>query len=103
LDAEYRIDLRKRDRYIIIHDILSECENGARKVWLIHRVRLSYEETNKYIAELENKGLIDLKDDNKYYLTEKGEELLETLEEYRRKRKELYKIITRIVEIYNKK
>ena len=92
--------LRKRDKYIIIYDILSQCENGALKIWLLHRTRLSYELLNKFVTEMMDKGLI-WEDDGKYYLTEKGEELLETLEEYRRKRKELYKIISRIEEIYN--
>ncbi|MDT7872653.1 MULTISPECIES: winged helix-turn-helix domain-containing protein [Stygiolobus] len=90
---------KKRTRYEIIHDILSQCENGAKKTWLMYKANLSYELTNNYINRLVEKDLITSKD-GLYYLTDKGKKLLELLKEYKEKKTALDKVTAQIKEIY---
>ncbi len=74
--TETVVGRKKRTKYEIIHDILSQCENGAKKTWLI----------------AQRDGL--------YYLTEKGKKLLELLKEYKEKKTALDKVTAQIKEIY---
>ena len=91
---------RKRTRYEIIHDLLAQCENGAKKTWLMYRANLSYELTNNYINKLVEKGLITQKDDL-YYITEKGQKLMQLLRQYVDKKKQIDQIIPQIQELYS--
>nr|CAH65785.1 putative transcriptional regulator [Sulfolobus neozealandicus] len=79
--SEVQIGRKKRTKYEILHDILSVCENGAKKTWIMYKANLSHELTNEYINELIEKGLIVQKD-GLYYLTDKGKQLLDLLREY---------------------
>jgi len=97
---EVQMGRKKRTRYEIIYDILSTCENGSKKTWLMYRSNLSYELTNNYINKLVEKELIVQKD-GLYYLTDKGRKLLDLLKDYKEKKQSLDKIITQIKEIYS--
>jgi len=96
---EVKFRTKKRNKYEIIYDILSICENGARKTWVIYRANLSYGLTNEYMKKLMDAGLIEWKD-SIYYLTEKGKKLLELLKDYKEKKQSLEKITVQIKEIY---
>ena len=97
--TEVQIERKKRTRYEIIHDILSQCENGAKKTWILYKANLSYELANNYISKFIEKKLIEQKDDL-YYLTDKGKMLLSLLASYKEKKKELDQVATQIKEIY---
>ena len=90
---------KKRTKYEIIHDILAQCGNGAKKTWLMYKANLSYELTNNYINKLKEKGLI-YEENGLYYLTEKGMKLLDLLKEYVEKKKEIDAILPKIKEMY---
>jgi len=96
---EVKTGRKKRTRYEIIHDILAQCENGAKKTWLMYKANLSYELTNNYINKLVEKELI-IQKDGLYYLTDKGRKLLELLKEYKEKKQALDKVTAQIKEIY---
>ena len=72
---------RKRSKYEIVHDILSNCQNGAKKTWVMYRANLSYDLTASYLNELIKNGLIEARD-GFYYTTEKGKQLLELLDKW---------------------
>lgn len=72
---------RKRSKYEIIHDILSNCQNGAKKTWVMYRANLSYDLTTNYMNELMKNGLIENRD-GIFITTEKGKQLLELLERW---------------------
>ncbi|AGE70827.1 winged helix-turn-helix domain-containing protein [Sulfolobus acidocaldarius] len=97
--AEVTTGRKKRTRYEIIHDILAQCENGAKKTWLMYKANLSYELTNNYINKLVEKQLISQKD-GLYYLTDKGKKLLELLKEYKDKKTALDRVTSQIKDIY---
>lgn len=97
--TEVQMGRKKRTRYEIIHDILSQCENGAKKTWLMYKANLSYELTNNYINKLVEKELIVQKD-GLYYLTDKGRKLLDLLKDYKEKKQSLDKVTAQIKEIY---
>ncbi|BAB65657.1 MULTISPECIES: winged helix-turn-helix domain-containing protein [Sulfolobaceae] len=97
--TEAQVGRKKRTRYEIIHDILSQCENGAKKTWLMYKANLSYELTNNYINKLVEKELIVQKD-GLYYLTDKGRKLLDLLKDYKEKKSGLDKVVAQIKEIY---
>jgi len=97
--SEVQTGRKKRTRYEIIHDILSQCENGAKKTWLMYKANLSYALINNYINKLVEKELI-IQKDGLYYLTDKGRKLLELLKEYKEKKQALDKVTAQIKEIY---
>jgi len=97
--TEVQMGRKKRTRYEIIHDILSQCENGAKKTWLMYKANLSYELTNNYINKLVEKELIVQKD-GLYYLTDKGRKLLDLLKDYKEKKQSLDKVTAQIKDIY---
>jgi len=96
---EVQISRKKRTRYEIIHDILSICENGAKKTWILYKANLSYELANNYISKFVEKELI-IQKDGLYVLTDKGKMLLSLLAQYKEKKKELDKTVAQIKEIY---
>ena len=79
---------RKRSKYEIVHDILDQCQNGAKKTWVMYRANLSYELATNYLSELVKRGLIENRE-GLYYITDKGRQLLEVLKAWKEKRKEL--------------
>jgi len=95
--TEVQMGRRKRNRYEVIRDILTLCENGVKKTWLMYKANLSYEATRNYIVELAEKELIVQKD-GLYYLTDKGRKLLDLLKDYKDKKDK--KLRAQIKEIY---
>jgi len=79
---------RKRSRYEIIHDVLDQCQTGSKKTWVMYRANLSYDLTKKYLEDLEKLGLVENKE-GLYYITEKGKQLLELLDNWKQKKTEL--------------
>jgi predicted transcriptional regulator len=91
---------RKRDEYEIYLDILSACKrsiSGISKTRLMYAANLTFEVANKYIPILEEKNLIE-KRDNLYFITSKGEDVLRTLQLFREKKHELKEILRRLKE-----
>ncbi|BCU71473.1 winged helix-turn-helix domain-containing protein [Stygiolobus caldivivus] len=90
---------RKRDKYDIIADILSACkEDGINKTRLMYSAGITYEVAKKYLPELETKGYIARKD-NVYYLTQKGKEALEVLQQIKAKKNELKNLVDKFKKI----
>ena len=89
---------KKRTKYEIVHDILENCQNGAKKTWVMYRANLSYDLTTNYLNDLAKRGLIENKD-GLYYITDKGKQLLELLKVWRQKKSEIVDITKKIEEI----
>ena len=79
---------RKRSRYEIVHDILDQCQNGAKKTWVMYRANLSYDLATNYLNDLVKRGLVENRE-GMFYITDKGKQLLEVLKAWKEKRKEL--------------
>ena len=90
---------KKRSRYEIVHDILDQCQNGAKKTWVMYRANLSYDLTTNYLNDLVKRGLIENKE-GLYYITDKGKQLLEVLKAWKEKKKELDELVKQIKELY---
>jgi len=75
----------KRSEADIIHDILSEMDQGIKKTQLMYKANLSNTQLNRYLDVLLEKEIIDVRefvDDGKqYYLTERGGKVLGDLAE----------------------
>ena len=90
---------RKRDKYDIIADILSACkEDGINKTRLMYAAGITYEVAKKYLPELENKGYL-MRKDNSYYLTLKGKQALEVLQQIKAKKNELKALLDQFEKI----
>jgi predicted transcriptional regulator len=63
----------------------------------MYAANLTFEVANKYIPILEEKNLIE-KRDNLYFITSKGEDVLRTLQLFREKKHELKEILRRLRE-----
>lgn len=73
---------RKRDRLMIIHDILKSVQNsrsGAKPTHILYRSNLSSQMLREYLAELMEKGLIRQGPGSRryYVLTDKGHRFLQ--------------------------
>ena len=90
---------RKRSKYEIIHDMLETISPGAKIMHIMYKSNLSYEVTRKYVDKLTEKGLI-MQKDSMYFLTEKGQILLDVLKQYKQKKEELNQLLQDIVELY---
>ena len=86
---------KRRTRLEVIYNILSVCENCARKTWIMYRANLSYELANNYINELISKNLIEQRD-NLFCLTDKGKQLLELLKQYIEKKNDAKNLLQQI-------
>ena len=89
---------RKRSKYEIVHDILDQCQNGAKKTWVMYRANLSYDLATNYLSELVKRGLIENRE-GMYYITDKGRQLLEVLKAWKEKRKELDRLMEQVREM----
>lgn len=89
---------KKRSRYEIVHDILDQCQNGAKKTWVMYRANLSYDLTTNYLNDLVKRGLIENRE-GLYYITDKGKQLLEVLKAWKEKKKELDELVKQIKEL----
>jgi len=90
---------KKRSKYEIVHDILDTISPGTKLTHVMYKSNLSYEVTRKYLDKLIEKELI-MQKDNLYYLTEKGQMLLEILKQYKQKKEELNQLMQNILELY---
>ena len=90
---------KKRSKYDLVHDILETISPGARITQIMYKSNLSSEVTRKYVDKLQAKELIVQKD-RTYYLTEKGQMLLEILKQYKQKKEELNQLLQDIAELY---
>jgi len=85
----------KRTTADVIRDILSCCISGSRKTNIMYRANLSYDLLKKYIKLLEDYRLI-YNDKGLYFLTPKGKEFLEALNEYKEHKEKMEKIKDKI-------
>jgi predicted transcriptional regulator len=81
----------KRTTADVIRDILSCCTSGSRKTNIMYRANLSYDLLKKYIKMLEDYKLI-YNDKGTYFLTSKGKEFLDALNEYKEHIEKMEKI-----------
>ena len=69
----------KRSESDIVHNILVEAREGAKKTQLAYNTKMSHTQLNKYLDRLIEQDFIQEKKDNGnnklYYSTEKGEKL----------------------------
>ncbi|WP_281361320.1 winged helix-turn-helix domain-containing protein [Methanolobus zinderi] len=70
----------RRSRTAISVEILRAAMEGAKKTHIVYRANLNFEVVNRYLAMLEEKGLIEKKE-NLYQTTEKGKEFQEIARE----------------------
>jgi len=61
-----------RSRLQILVDILSLANEGAKKTHIMYGANLSIKLLHKYLGEVLNSGLVCLRDDGLYEITEKG-------------------------------
>jgi predicted transcriptional regulator len=69
--------MARRDRHDIMLAILAKAKSGKRKTELMKEVSLSFKQTNQYLRNLTEKGLLEVDKDRYIRTTRKG---LETLE-----------------------
>ena len=96
--SQIALQRKKRSRYEIVAEILEQCQNGARKTWVMYRANLSYDLTTNYLNNLVKAGLLENRD-GLYYITDKGRQLLELLKEWREKRNEFMEINKKVNEM----
>jgi len=73
---------KRRDRLVIIVDILKAARYGIRKTGIMQNVNLSYDQLGRYLDVLISYGLMR-KDGDIYKPTEKGLKLIEDFESIR--------------------
>ncbi|WP_406662596.1 winged helix-turn-helix domain-containing protein [Methanolobus sp. ZRKC3] len=73
-------DTIRRSRTAISVEILKAALEGAKKTHIVYRANLNFEVINRYLALLQDKGLIEKKD-NLYITTKKGREFRELVDE----------------------
>ncbi|MEE8414376.1 MAG: winged helix-turn-helix domain-containing protein [Dehalococcoidales bacterium] len=75
---------RRRSDIEIIADMLRLGKNGAGKTKIMYHADMSYSQTQKYLWFLTNQGflirVVSGKSRATYYLTERGNELLESID-----------------------
>jgi predicted transcriptional regulator len=71
--------MKRRDRMQIMVSILDTCTRGANKTRIVYQVNLNFRTVNPYLSLLEEKGLIQVMDDETtlYKTTSKGLDLIE--------------------------
>ena len=74
----------KRSETEIIHELLFTAQTDIKKTQLMYKTNMTYFQLNKYLDFMLEKGLIKEKErtsDGKiYYTTDKGKELLESID-----------------------
>jgi len=73
---------KRRDRLVIIVDILKAARHGIRKTGIMQNVNLSYDQLGRYLDVLISYGLMK-KDGDIYKPTDKGLKLIEDFESIR--------------------
>jgi predicted transcriptional regulator len=67
------MDIMRRSRTAISVEILKAAMEGAKKTHIVYSANLNFDMVNRYLAMLEEKGLIEQKG-NIYLTTTKGKE-----------------------------
>jgi len=83
----------RRDATRVIYEILCLARGGASKTSITFKVNLSHKLVERYSIFLVKKGLLKLESGNpgmRYFLTERGERLLELLREVERELDDFY-------------
>ena len=65
----------QRNRFDIIAEILQTAKDGAKKTHLMYQCNLSYRQTNKFLTDLLENGLLRM--GNSYHTTKKGLQFLQ--------------------------
>ena len=78
-----------RSRLEIIADVLGVVSGGARKTQIMYQANLSYKLLVHYLKDVIDMGLVKMKGENTYELTEKGFDFLEEFKGYRQHRVEV--------------
>ena len=78
-----------RSRLEIVADILGVVSDGARKTQIMYQANLSYKLLIHYLKDVIDMGLVKMKDESTYELTEKGFEFLEEFKGYHKRRVEV--------------
>ena len=78
-----------RSRLEIVADVLGVVSDGARKTQIMYQANLSYKLLVRYLKDVIDMGLVKMKDENTYELTEKGLKFLEQFEGYYERRVEV--------------
>ena len=85
------MDNMRRNRYMIISQILEICIDGASKTRIVYNANLNFGNVNPYIKLLTNNGLLNVErgQTTMYITTEKGKELLKSIKEINNELSEL--------------
>ena len=78
-----------RSRLEIIADVLGVVSGGARKTQIMYQANLSYKLLIHYLKDVIDMGLVKMKGENTYELTEKGFDFLEEFKGYHQHRVEV--------------
>lgn len=75
------MDNMRRNRYMIVSQILEICIDGATKTKIVYNANLNFGNVIPYIKLLTDKGLLSLEQRQTtiYITTEKGKELLRSI------------------------
>jgi predicted transcriptional regulator len=86
-----------RDRLDIIADILQVASKNPKKTQIMYQANLSYKILQKYLSEVLEASLINFQPENQYYtLTEKGQQFLNTYNEYSKNNKTVEKQLVNV-------
>ena len=78
-----------RSRLEIVADVLGVVSDGARKTQIMYQANLSYKLLVRYLKDVIDMGLVKMKGEDTYELTEKGFEFLEKFRGYYERRVEV--------------
>ena len=81
-----------RDKLDIIANILEVASKSAKKTQIMYQANLSYKVLQKYLTEITGASLLDFHDPKqRYFITPKGREFLQTYREYSKDSKSMEK------------
>lgn len=89
-----------RSRLEIIADVLGVVSGGARKTKIMYQANLSYKLLIHYLKDVIDMGLVKMKGENTYELTEKGSDFLREFKGYHEHRVEVEEQLN---EVHDKK
>ena len=89
-----------RSRLEIIADVLGVVSGGAKKTQIMYQANLSYKLLIHYLKDVIDMGLVKMKGENTYELTEKGSDFLREFKGYRERRVEVEEQLN---EVHDKK
>ena len=74
--------MRNRNRLRIIVDILMVVKDGAKKTHIMHEANLSYNLLKQCLVDILDAGLVQLGNEGRYEITDKGSIFLERCNEF---------------------